>query len=50
MTIDPKRHKDLMLAPIAAEIDLNLQPMRDRSPRDVVARLELELDRPALGT
>jgi hypothetical protein len=36
-----------MLAPVAAEIDLNLQRMRDGSPRDVLQELELELDRPA---
>jgi hypothetical protein len=34
---------------VAAEIDLNLQRLRDGSPRDVVAELELELDRPAMG-
>lgn len=47
MTLHPKKHKDLMLAPVAAEIDLNLQRMRDVSPRDVLQELELELDRPA---
>jgi hypothetical protein len=46
MTIHPKNHRDLMLAPVAAEIDLNLQRMRDVSPRDVLQELELELDRP----
>lgn len=49
MTIHPKNHKDLMLAPVAVEIDLNLQRMRDRSPREVEAELELELDRPAMS-
>jgi hypothetical protein len=48
MTIHPKKQKDLMLAPVAAEIDLNLQRMRDGSPREVLAELELELDRPAM--
>ena len=38
-----------MLAPVAAEIDLNLQRLRDRSPRDVEAELELELDTPAMS-
>jgi hypothetical protein len=47
MTLHPKNHKDLMLAPVAAEIDANLQRVRDRSPREVEAELELELDRPA---
>ncbi len=48
MTLHPKRHKDLMLAPVAAEIDLNLQRIRDGSSRDVLGQLELELDRPAM--
>ena len=48
MTIHPKKQKDLLLAPVAVEIDLNLQRMRDGAPRDVLAELELELDRPAL--
>ncbi|MGZ6613397.1 MAG: hypothetical protein ACXVFQ_03065 [Solirubrobacteraceae bacterium] len=39
-----------MLAPVAAEIDLNLRRMRDVSPRDVLQQLELELDRPAART
>ena len=37
-----------MLAPVAVEIDRNLQRLRDGSPRDVMAELELELDRPAM--
>ncbi|MGN6868268.1 MAG: hypothetical protein ACTHMY_07685 [Solirubrobacteraceae bacterium] len=48
MTIHPKNQADLMLAPVAAEIDRNLQRLRDGSPRDVMAELELELDRPAM--
>lgn len=47
MTLHPKNRRDLMLAPVAVEIDLNLQRMRDISPRDVLQELELELDRPA---
>lgn len=47
MTLHPKNHRDLMLAPLAVNIDLNLQRMRDVSPRDVLQELELELDRPA---
>ena len=50
MTIHPKNQKDLMLAPVAVEIDLNLQRMRDSTPREVEAELELELDRPAMCT
>jgi hypothetical protein len=48
MTVHPKNQKDLMLAPVAAEIDRNLQRLRDGSPQDVMAELELELDRPAM--
>jgi hypothetical protein len=50
MTIHPKHQRDLMLAPVAAEIDLNLQRLRQSSCQDVVAELELELDRPAMCT
>jgi hypothetical protein len=49
MTLHPKQQKDLMLAPVAAEIDINLQRLRDKSVRDVEAQLELELDRPAVS-
>src|ERR1700751_4730070 len=49
MTVHPKNHKDLMLAPVAVEIDRNLQRLRVDSPADVVAALELALDRPAMG-
>ena len=48
MTIHPKKQKDLLLAPVAVEIDMNLQRMREGTPRDVLAELELELDRPAM--
>ena len=48
MTIHPKQQKDLLLAPVAAEIDLNLQRLRGKSPRDIGVELELELDKPAL--
>jgi hypothetical protein len=49
MTVHPKKQKDLMLAPVAVEIDRNLERMRDGGPRDVEAELELELDRPAMS-
>jgi hypothetical protein len=49
MTLHPGQYKDLMLAPVAAEIDLNLQRIRDRSVEDVEGQLELELDQPAMG-
>lgn len=48
MTIHPKKQKDLLLAPVAVEIDLNIQRMRNCSPQQVEAELELELDRPAM--
>jgi hypothetical protein len=47
MALHPKSVKDLALAPVAAEIDLNLQRLRERSPAELIAALELELDRPA---
>jgi len=48
MTVHPKNQKDLMLAPVAVEIDRNLQRLRVDSTYDVLAELELELDRPAM--
>jgi hypothetical protein len=48
MSVHPKNQKDLMLAPVAVEIDRNLQRLRVASPYDVLAELELELDRPAM--
>jgi len=44
----PKNQKDFMLAPVAVEIDRNLQRLRVDTPYDVLAELELELDRPAM--
>jgi hypothetical protein len=49
MTIHPKKQKDLLLAPVAVEIDFNLQRMREFAAREVEAELELELDRPAVS-
>jgi hypothetical protein len=48
MTPHPKNQTDILLAPVAAEIDRNLQRLRVASPHDVMAELELELDRPAM--
>ena len=48
MNMHPKSQKDRMLAPVAAEIDRNLQRLRDGSPEDVGRELELELDKPAM--
>jgi hypothetical protein len=43
-TVHPRHARDLMLAPTAAGIDLNLQRLRDLSPEQVQAQLALELD------
>jgi hypothetical protein len=49
MTMHPRQQRDLLLAPVAVEIDLNLQRLRGRSAYDIGAELELELDKPALN-
>ena len=44
----PKTPMDLSLAPVAAEIDSNLQRLRSKgSDEEIVAELQLELDQPA---
>jgi hypothetical protein len=48
MTLHPKTFTDMMLAPVAAEIDLNLQRLRDKAPADIDYELGLALDRPPL--
>ena len=48
MTIHPRRQRDLLLAPVAAGIDLNLQRLRGKSAREIGGTLELELDKPAI--
>ena len=48
MSIPPKSPRDLALAPVAAEIDLNLQRFRDLSADDLKFELDLELDRPEM--
>jgi hypothetical protein len=45
MTLHPKKPTDLMLAPVAAEIDLNLQRLRDKTGHDLNVELALELNR-----
>jgi hypothetical protein len=42
----PRSATDLFLAPVAVEIDRNLQRLRDLDPAQIAAELELELDRP----
>jgi hypothetical protein len=48
MTLHPKTLTDMALAPVAAEIDLNLQRLRDKQPMDIDYELGLALDRPLL--
>ena len=49
MPLHPKAPKDLSLAPVAANIDLNLQRIRDMSQEQIIYELELMLDRPVTG-
>lgn len=44
MTLHPKRPKDLMLAPVAAEIDQNLQLLRDKTPAQIAETLAIALN------
>ena len=44
MTIRPKRPTDLTLAPVAAEIDLNLQELRDASLDTIAESVALTLN------
>jgi len=44
--IPPKVPRDLVLAPVAAEIDQNLQRLRDLPIDQLKYELDLELDRP----
>ena len=48
MTLHPKTLTDMALAPVAAEIDLNLQRLRDKAPVDIDYELGLVLDRPLM--
>ena len=48
MTLRPKVPSDMALAPVAAEIDLNLQRLRDRPAAEIAYELALELDRPLI--
>lgn len=48
MTLHPKTFTDMTLAPVAAEIDLNLQRLRDKTPADIDYELGLALDRPPI--
>jgi hypothetical protein len=47
-TIPPKVPRDFLLAPVAAQIDLNLQRFRDLPAEQLRFELDLELDRPEM--
>ena len=44
MTIHPRTAKDLVLAPVAVAIDLNLQHLRDKTPSEIDDALTLSLN------
>jgi hypothetical protein len=44
----PKSTADLLLAPVAVEIDSNLQELRDKPPGEIDDYLQLENDRPPI--
>ena len=44
MTLHPKNPTDLLLAPVAAAVDLNLQSLRDKTPAEIDYLLALELN------
>ncbi len=48
MTLRPKTPSDLVLAPVAAHVDMNLQELRDRTPQEIDYQLSLKLDQPLL--
>jgi len=43
--LHPKTPKDLLLAPLAAQIDLNLQELRDLTPTEIDYAVALQLNR-----
>jgi hypothetical protein len=44
MSLHPRNPTDLTLAPVAAEIDLNLQRLRDKSAVALITEVALELN------
>jgi hypothetical protein len=50
VTLRPKTPKDLMLAPVAAAIDLNLQMLRDKAPDAIAETLAIALNASLKGT
>jgi hypothetical protein len=49
MPVHPRTPKDLLLAPVAAEIDLNLQYLRDKSPDGIDDALALAFNLDTAG-
>jgi hypothetical protein len=47
MALRPKTPNDLALAPVAAQLDMNLARLRDCTSAEIDFQLALELDRPA---
>jgi hypothetical protein len=50
MTLHPRNPIDLMLAPVAASVDLNLQSLRDQPPAEIDYLLALELNLDTKGS
>ncbi len=50
MTLHPRNPTDLLLAPVAAEVDQNLSVLRDKDFSQVELELALALDLPAAET
>jgi hypothetical protein len=48
MTLHPKARRDFALAPVAAEIDRNLQCLRDKGLSELDTELQLELNAPPM--
>jgi hypothetical protein len=48
--LHPKNPTDLLLAPVAAEVDHNLRPLRDKDSHQIELELALALDLPAAHT
>jgi hypothetical protein len=49
VTLHPRTPKDLLLAPVAAGIDLNLQYLRDKSPGQIDEALAIALNTDTAG-
>jgi hypothetical protein len=44
VTLRPKTPNDLLLAPVAAEVDRDLQPLRDTPPAEIAEAPAIALD------